>query len=157
MNLQINNRQRVQSLSIPAIRRLTGLLFKKAMRGAAQTSWGTVTLVLTDDRGIARIKAATFGYREITDVVTLAYAPMPGFPETDAEIFVNVQRAFTRPCRTSWTQEQELALYIAHGCDHLSGEDDQTQPDRCRMRQRELRWLRSLPPETLLITATRAL
>ncbi|HAS83836.1 MAG TPA: rRNA maturation RNase YbeY [Verrucomicrobia bacterium] len=145
MNLQIYNRQHTQPLDIRAIRRLTGRLFEKAMRREKQMSWGTVTLVLTDDKGIAKVKEATFGYREITDVVTVAYAPMPGFPETDAEIFVNVQRAFTRPCRANWTPAQELALYIAHGCDHLSGADDQTPAERRRMRQRELRWLRSFP------------
>ena len=38
----------------------------------------------------------------------------------------------------------ELALYIAHGCDHLAGEDDTTPAQRQRMRKRELRWLREV-------------
>jgi len=35
----------------------------------------------------------------------------------------------------------ELALYLAHGCDHLSGANDRTLRERRRMRRRELLWL----------------
>lgn len=64
-----------------------------------------------------------------------------------AEIFVNVERAAqVRPCSRKWNASRELALYIAHGCDHLiSGEDDARDDERKRMRARELRWLREIP------------
>jgi ssRNA-specific RNase YbeY (16S rRNA maturation enzyme) len=64
-----------------------------------------------------------------------------------AEIFVNVERAVvTAQKRNGWSASKELALYIAHGCDHLiSGENDANAAERMRMRRRELRWLREAP------------
>jgi ssRNA-specific RNase YbeY (16S rRNA maturation enzyme) len=41
----------------------------------------------------------------------------------------------------------ELALYIAHGFDHLSGADDDTPARRAAMRRTEMRWLAGLQPE----------
>lgn len=143
MNLQIDNRQRCSGLNRKAIRHLAETLYRLAFRREPAGCWSSVTVVLTDDRGIQAYKEAAFGYREVTDVVTLRYAPSPADPGAEGEIFVNVQRAFSRPVRPGWTSGHELALYIAHGFDHLSGADDQTPEERRRMRRRELRWLRS--------------
>jgi len=143
MNLQIDNRQRQHRLNRAAVRRLAAILFGLAHRREPDAGWGDVTLVLTDDRGIQAFKEAAFGYRETTDVVTLRYAPSPADPAAEGEVFVNVQRAFARPCRQGWTPIHELALYIAHGFDHLTGADDSTAADRQRMRRRERRWLRT--------------
>ncbi len=141
MILRINNAQRFQPLHLPSVRRLAALLFRHTARRSPGIRWSTVTLVLTDDPGIAAVKHATFGVREITDVVTLCYAPSPADPGTEGEVFVNVQRAFSRPCRQGWSPARELALYIAHGMDHLTGADDQTPDERRRMRERERRWI----------------
>lgn len=141
MNLQISNLQKKRTLNLPAVRRLATLLFIRAMRLAPTMNWSSVTLVLTDDTGIAGYKEAAFGYREITDVVTLVYEPSPADPDFEGEVFVNVERAFSRPCRRNWSPARELALYIAHGFDHLTGADDQTTDERLRMRRRELQWI----------------
>jgi len=143
MNLQIDNRQRRSGLNRKAIRHLAEELFRLSSRREPAVCWSDVTVVLTDDRGIQAYKEAAFGYREVTDVVTLRYAPSPADPGAEGEIFVNVQRAFSRPVRPGWTSAHELALYIAHGFDHLTGADDQTTEERQRMRRRELRWLRN--------------
>lgn len=143
MNLQIDNRQSRSRLDPKALRHLAGALGRLAFRREPADGWSGVTVVLTDDRGIQAYKEAAFGYREVTDVVTLRYSPSPADPGAEGEIFVNVQRAFARPCRTGWSPAHELALYIAHGFDHLTGADDHSPAERRRMRQRELRWLRS--------------
>lgn len=143
MNLKIDNRQKQHGVDRAVIRQLAAALFQLAQRREPDACWSAVTVVLTDDQGIATFKHAAFGYREITDVVTLRYAPSPADPGTEGEIFVNVQRAFSRPRRAGWSPIRELALYIAHGFDHLTGGDDSTPPGRQRMRRRELRWLRT--------------
>lgn len=143
MNLQIDNRQKRHRLDRAIIRQLATALFRLACRRDPELCWSGVTVVLTDDKGIQAYKQAAFGYREITDVVTLRYAPSPADPGTEGEIFVNVQRAFARPHRPGWTPIHELSLYIAHGCDHLTGADDSTPPERQRMRRRERRWLQT--------------
>jgi len=150
MNLQIDNRQNFVKLDRAGLRQLVHLLATRALRGERGTAWSGITVVLTNDRGIQTFKQAAFGYREITDVVTLRYAPSPADPGIEGEIFINVQRAAAAPCRANWSPAHDLALYIAHGLDHLSGADDATPATRRRMRQRELRWLRTPPCRELI-------
>ncbi|MBN1558429.1 MAG: rRNA maturation RNase YbeY [Lentisphaerae bacterium] len=77
-----------------------------------------------------------------TDVLSFRYPPLPGeAEEAGGELFVNVQRALERAPRAP---SRELALYLAHACDHLAGHDDADDAARRRMRRRELRWLREL-------------
>jgi rRNA maturation RNase YbeY len=86
-----------------------------------------------------------------TDVITQRYTPIPGESAgLIGELFVNVERAHqAAPRRTGWSPDHELALYLAHGCDHLTGADDTTPRERARMRRRELAWLRKVSPRRL--------
>lgn len=73
-------------------------------------------------------------------MITLVFDPLPGEPRhTHGEIHVNAQRAAQVAPRDA---NHELALYIAHGLNHLSGARDHTPRERRRMRRRELAWLR---------------
>jgi len=100
-------------------------------------------LVLSDDPGIRNINRRHLNSDRPTDVISFLYLPVPGTKECRADVIVNVQRASDCRIMTArWTRSMELALYIAHGCDHLTGADDRTRNERNRMRQRELRWLR---------------
>jgi rRNA maturation RNase YbeY len=97
---------------------------------------------------------AVFGDDDPTDVITMTYAPMPGMDVgASGELVVNIERAVeegTRRSRNGWTPAHELALYIAHGVDHLTGADDANPADRRRMRARELTWVRSAERRGLL-------
>ncbi len=81
--------------------------------------------------------------------MTFRYAALPGAAARPAaEIVVNVERAMAEGLRQAvrrpaWSPGHELALYVAHGCDHLTGADDNDPAARRRMRRRELRWLRA--------------
>lgn len=131
------------------IESLSNALLRRALRGDRRR-WGDVNVVLMIDRGIRRVNREFLGHDWPTDVISFAYPPLPGHEAWSGELVVNVQRAVEtanagQRCRPAWAPAQELALYIAHGCDHLSGADDATPPERLRMRRRELRWLRALP------------
>ena len=108
-----------------------------------------LSLVLTDDAGISQINRQYLGRQEPTDVISFRYSSLPGEDGATAEIFVNVERAVLVAPRHGGNPDRELALYIAHGCDHLTGEDDDTPAKRLRMRRRELRWLREAEQEGL--------
>jgi len=112
--------------------------------------WTHVTLILTDDAGIRTINAGVFARAAVTDVITCRYAPIPGLGEgMEGELVVNLDRAVAL-ARRNWPASRELALYIAHGCDHLAGADDATSAGAARMRRRELRWLREAAADGLL-------
>lgn len=96
--------------------------------------------MLLDDDGIACLNQRYFQKDEATDVISFAYTHSPGAEDETAEIFINIQRCFDVGGRFDGV-DRELALYIAHGCDHITGGRDDAPADRRRMRRRERRWL----------------
>lgn len=103
-------------------------------------------------RGANRL---VFGKSESTDVISLRYDPLPGFDSSGSgEVLVNVDLALVEGCRrrarANWSAAHELALYVAHGVDHLTGASDATPAGRRRMRARELNWVRSAERRGLL-------
>ena len=103
-----------------------------------------VTVVLQNDAQSDRTHRAIMDVAGATDVITQRYDAMPGEePGVYGELYVNVERALSAaPARRGWSAEKELLLYVAHGMDHLAGEDDLEERGRRRMRRRELAWVR---------------
>ncbi|MDP2991198.1 MAG: rRNA maturation RNase YbeY, partial [Kiritimatiellota bacterium] len=94
-----------------------------------------------DDAAIASLNRTFLDHARATDVITFTLAPMPGGGTgTCGEIHLNVQRALEEGARRG-SATDELALYLAHGCDHLAGANDRTLRERRRMRRRELLWI----------------
>ena len=103
--------------------------------------WSVLSVILVDDEGMIPIQRACFGKHEPTDVISLAYDPMPpDFDVYSGEIIVNVQRAYEVGSPNGCSRE--LALYLAHGCQHLTGISDDTPIQRAKMRRRENAWLK---------------
>ena len=90
-------------------------------------------------------KAGCFGLHVQTDVVAQAYAAVPGVCAETAELILNAERARIEGRRRLGGPARELALYLAHGLDHLAGHDDDTPARRRAMRRRELAWLDADP------------
>ena len=155
MRISLHNAQRRFKLDTAALKRLA-----RALAGLAQTRrpgeapWQEVTLHLLDDAGIAPVNAAIMAHGGATDVITQRYEPVPGEPDgLIGELFLNVERAArVAPRRAGWCADRELALYLAHGFDHLTGADDHTPAERTRMRRREMAWLKRLPLTPLFQT-----
>ena len=146
MKISILVEQRRVSLNRKAIAEIASSLATHAETHSPQNlrPWREVTIHLVDNEGIAPIHQAILEDDTVTDVITQRYDPLPGEPDgLQGELFVNAERAVeVAATRAKWSPDQELALYIAHGCDHLSGADDATPAEYNRMRRRELRWLR---------------
>lgn len=125
-------------------RALRTLAERFAPRLAARTPrrrWEDISLILLDDAGIAAANRACFQRDRPTDVISLTYRPAGREGGWRGDILVNVERARQQGRRYGGAA-RELALYIAHGFDHLSGADDDTPRRRAAMRRRENRWLR---------------
>ncbi len=129
------------AVSRSALRQLLLFLLKRTCRLNPSRSWEEISVSLFNRTAIRRINRQVFGPLADTDVITLAYRPMPGATDWIGEVFVNVDLAFERGPRYGGPA-RELALYLAHGCDHLADASDATPAERRRMRVRELRWLR---------------
>ena len=116
---------------------------KSAWRGGLP--FREVAVVLQDDAASAEAHLAINGAGGATDVITQRYDPIPGeAPGVYGELYVNCDQALrAAPRQRGWSAAKELLLYVAHGMDHLSGEDDLEPSGYSRMRRRELRWIRA--------------
>ena len=146
MRVVLANRQRQFALEMDELRRLVGYFARAAARRRPCAPWREVTVFFLGDDGISKVNDTIMGHAGSTDVITQRYDHLPGEePGISGEIFVNVAAAWRgrRPARVGmeWSASHELALYLAHGCDHLSDADDTTPAGRLSMRRRELRWL----------------
>ena len=100
--------------------------------------------MLTDDEGITQSNREYFGKNRPTDVISFRYNPIPGEDEKlSGDLLVNVDRAIQEGTARGNTN-YELALYIAHGFDHLSGAEDDTPEKQKKMHNTETAWLHTL-------------
>ena len=109
-----------------------------------QESWSEVCVVLTDDEGIIPANREYFGKERPTDVISFRYDPIPGEEEGfSGDLIINVDRAVqVGPDQNG--ADYELALYIAHGFDHLSGAEDDTPEKKQAMLNTETAWLEEI-------------
>ncbi|MGD9612340.1 MAG: rRNA maturation RNAse YbeY [Kiritimatiellia bacterium] len=143
MKIRMLNRQRALRVRLPAVRRLIRTLARRAF--PAEPPFAELAVVLTDDAAMPAYKAGCFGVRVQTDVVTQAYAAVPGVCAATAELVVNAERARAEGRGRPGGPARELALYLAHGLDHLAGADDDVPARRRAMRRRETAWLDADP------------
>ncbi|GEM_PF-373655 len=161
VKLEIRNLQRVFRIDQRALRVLATALTGAAQRVALQLPWRELTVMVVDDVAIESVNRAVLGHVGVTDVITQRYEAIPGEPPgLIGEVVINVEEAWrvgSRLARTrpAWSPARELALYLAHGCDHLTGADDATPAGRVRMRRREQRWLAGLEIRAGLIRPAR--
>ena len=106
----------------------------------------SVSVIVQDDAESDEAHRAIMDVAGATDVITQNFDAMPGEAEgVYGELYINAQRAIAAaPARRGWDAKREFLLYLAHGMDHLSGEEDLTERGRMCMRRRELAWLRRL-------------
>jgi ssRNA-specific RNase YbeY (16S rRNA maturation enzyme) len=128
-----------------AFRRLIRTLTGRAFPTEESERLDELTVVLTDAAAMPAYKAGCFGVRLQTDVVAQAYEAVPGVCAATAELVLNAELARAEGRRRSGGPARELALYLAHGLDHLAGQDDDTPARRRAMRRRETAWLDADP------------
>ncbi len=106
-----------------------------------------VEIALLDDEAMCRANREFFGKSGTTDVITLYYPSVNPAILPAADILVNLDLALVESGGAlrsrNWNPACELALYVAHGCDHLCGADDHLPAARRRMLARERRWVRA--------------
>jgi rRNA maturation RNase YbeY len=162
MRIEISNRQSLSRVDAPRLGRFSRFIMQRVCALRPARRWNDISLVLADDAAMRRLSASHHGRAEPTDVLSFRYEPMPGDRgRCSGEVIVNVECALRRSCpaagRRSRTAggvrpqaSRELALYVAHGCDHLTGAGDARRSGRLRMRRRELRWLKQAEERGLL-------
>ncbi len=147
MKTFVHNNQRTVQINVRSVQSLTAKLADCLAAATPGTDWGEISVVLTDDEGITQPNREFFGKNRPTDVISFRYDPVPGEEEAaGGDLIVNIECALREGPAHDGT-DAELALYIAHGFDHLSGATDDTPQKRTAMRRTEKRWLAALHSE----------
>jgi rRNA maturation RNase YbeY len=142
MKIFVHNRQPGRRPNVRKLAELARFFLIQAGRRKSKGQWAEVSVVLADDAGIAAVNRIFLDHARATDVIAFTFASMPGGGAgIRGEIHLNLQRALEEGARRGGAAD-ELALYLAHGCDHLTGANDRTPRERRRMRRRELLWIR---------------
>ena len=150
MKTTLINRQSRHPVRKKKLQKLIEWLGIKLADRTAPHAWDEVSVLLVDDEGITRTNREYFAKNRPTDVISFRYDPVPGEKELlSADLLINVDRAMQEGPRQKGI-DYELALYIAHGFNHLTGADDDTPERRKMMRATETAWLRAAAKEGLL-------
>ena len=144
------NRQNNHPIQPKKLQKLTDWLGEKLAAKTAPELWGEISVILVDDDGIVQTNHEYFGKNRPTDVISFRYDPVPGEDAVlSGDLLVNVDRAVLEGTARG-NIDRELALYIAHGFNHLSGAEDDTPEKRKKMRATETAWLRNAADEGLV-------
>lgn len=150
MTITLQNNQTKHPLNTDNIQLLAEFLGEQLHKLAPELEWNDISLLLIDDETIAITNAEYFDKPRPTDVITFRYDPVPGIEEgLDGDLLINCDRVMQEGPNHNGIQH-ELALYIAHGFDHLSGAEDNTDEKRAAMRATELAWLAEAETRGLL-------
>lgn len=140
MKITIQNRQTDFKINESNLFTLAEFLGSRLEELVPEMDWKEISVLLLDDAKITETNRQYLHKDRPTDVITFRYDPIPGENGYDGDLLVNCARAVKVGPEHSGIQ-RELALYIAHGFDHLSGAEDYTDEDRADMRETELAWL----------------
>ncbi len=142
MIISVHNRQRLRRVDPSALARLARFLMGCALPARrGDGGWAALGIALVDDEGIAACNRTYLDHPRATDVIAFTLPPAPGRRGPSGDLLVNLERALART-RGPAAAARELALYLAHGCDHLAGGRDNTPAARRRMLRRNARWVR---------------
>lgn len=151
MKILIANRHKKLRVPEKTIVKWLGFFMKKAGAMNRRRMWVECSLVIVGDREMATLNREALNHDYTTDVITFTYRTEPGeAPGWRGEIVVNADYAAREARDRGLHVHRELALYVAHGCQHLAGANDDTPARRDAMNRRQDRWLREATHRKLL-------
>jgi len=151
MIITVVNRQRRLAIRGDVLRALAESFMQRAAAMKPRARWLELTVVLVGHRAMAAWNQAALRHEGTTDVITMRYRSLPGEPHGwRGEIILNAEQADEEGAGRPGGPARELALYLAHACQHLGGADDGTPTERRAMSVRQNRWLRSPAVEPLI-------
>ena len=129
--VEVLNRQQAMAVNVAW---LGGIVRRAVAAIPAETA--EISVLVVDDRRIAKLHAEWMQIPEPTDVLTFDLGSEP--PRRLAgDIVVSGETARRAARELGWQPRQELAYYVVHGLLHLAGYDDLTPGERRRMRKAE--------------------
>lgn len=138
------NRQALARVDTRRVRALAAWLLDRAAALTPGFRLAELSIALVDDAGITPVNERFVKHRGATDVISFLFADV-----ATGEVILNVQRACEIAGKRRLEPSRELALYLAHGIQHLAGRDDVTPRQRAAMARVQSAWLLKAGPERL--------
>lgn len=135
MNIDVLNYQDLYDIHEQNLREYSEWIMLKVQQLNPAITWQELSLVLQDD-SIRTLNKEWFQKDTVTDVISFAYTQ----PPATGEVIVNMQQAKEEGGLRE-SPDRELALYIAHGCHHLMGAEDDTPKRKKHMLEIENAWV----------------
>jgi rRNA maturation RNase YbeY len=135
MRIELTHQQTRYTLREENVITFTTWIMEKVRALHPAYDWRELSIVFSDDR-IRDLNLRWFGRDTVTDVISFAYTD--GDP--GGEIIVNLQQAVEEG-NLRESPDHELALYLAHGCHHLMGANDDTPKQKQAMLELESAWI----------------
>lgn len=120
----------------PRLARLIRAAARHALRAEGVRD-GRLGILTADATEMRRFHRRWLGIGNVTDVLTFDLSDRPNETAVDAQIVVCIDAARARARASGASWQQELLLYVVHGCLHLRGYDDRRAADARVMHRRE--------------------
>ena len=104
---------------------------------------GKISLAFVDNTTIHRINKQFLQHDEPTDVITFPFSG-PKAKKLEGELVIGVEVGIEAAKDRGHSTDDELCLYVIHGCLHLCGYDDRKPKDEKEMRKMERKYLEAL-------------
>src|SRR4051812_34585238 len=129
LTIEINTAHSRHTVDRARLKKAVRLILRDAGIRSAEIS----IAVVTDERMHA-LNRQYLQHDYPTDVLSFVLAQDERARSLDGEIIVSSDYAAREALRYRWTTDDELLLYIIHGCLHLIGHDDTTAKGKAAMR-----------------------
>jgi probable rRNA maturation factor len=134
--IEIADEQQAQPANHARLKKAVRLILKDAGIERAE-----ISIAIVDDKQMHALNRQYLQHDFPTDVLSFVLERDEAAGSLDGEIIASADYASRESPRYGWTAEDELLLYVIHGCLHLVGQDDQTPEGRASMRAEESRVL----------------
>jgi probable rRNA maturation factor len=100
-----------------------------------------ISIAIVTDERMHELNRQYLQHDYPTDVLSFVLNHNDNEKSLDGEIIVSADYAAREAVRYGWTTNDELLLYVIHGCLHLVGHDDTTPVGKQAMRDEETKYL----------------
>lgn len=134
--IEIANEQQGQVIDQQRLKQGAHRVLERAAIAAAD-----ISIAIVDDGRMQELNRQYLEHDYPTDVLSFVLEFDEDEQSLEGEVIVSADYAAREAVRYGWTINDELLLYVLHGCLHLVGHDDTTPEARQAMRQAEARLL----------------
>jgi len=136
LTIEVNDEVRCRRINRARLKKAARLVLKDAGLQSCELS-----IAVVGDERMHELNRQFLGHDYPTDVLSFLLGSDPEQKSLEGEIIVSSDYAAREAARFGWPADDELLLYVIHGCLHLVGHDDKSPVTKRAMRQAEARYL----------------